>query len=107
MTQICLFTRTEAVTAVTQSYRLALVSRGGSPALRRPRYQARQEKMNKDTRGLQPEMEGKKESLILDVVSSRATVGQDGGKVLIFLYKFGDVPSHFKAFHRLDHQRSK
>lgn len=107
MTQICLFTRTEAVTAVTQSYRLALVSRSGSPALRRPRYQARQEKMNKDTRGLQSEMESKKESLILDVVSNRATVGQDGGKVLIFRYEFGDVPSHFKAFYRLDHQWSK
>lgn len=108
MTQRCFFsTRTEAVAAVTQSYRLALVSPDGSPALRRPRYQPRQEKMNKDTSGLQFEMESKKESLILDVVSNRATVGQDGGKVLIFLYEFGVVPLHLKAFHRFDHQRSK
>lgn len=63
--------------------------------------------MNKDTSGLKSEMESKKESLILDVVSNGATVGQDRGKVLIFLDKFGVVPSHLKAFHRLDHQRSK
>lgn len=78
---MCLFARTEAVTAATQSYRPTLVSHGGSPALRRPRYQPRQEKMNKDTSGLQSEMESKKESLILDVVSNGATAGQDGGKV--------------------------
>lgn len=63
--------------------------------------------MNKDTSGLRLEMESKKESLILDVVSNGATVGQDGGKVLIFLYEFGVVPSHLKAFHRFKHQQSK
>lgn len=62
--------------------------------------------MNKDTSGRRA-VESKKESLILDVVSNGAAVGRDGGKVLIFLYEFGVVPSHLKAFHRLDHQRSK
>lgn len=68
--QTCLFTRREAVTAVRLLRRLTLVSHRGSPLLRRPRYRAQQEKMS--TRGQQSQMESKKESLILDVVSSEA-----------------------------------